>query len=146
MKLPKDSREFIALLNEAKVKYLVIGGYAVAWHGHPRFTGDVDFFVERSPENAKALAAVMEQFGMGSLDLSEADFTEPNINIQLGRPPQRIDILTFADGVDFAEAWESKVVADWDGLSVNLISLKHLLENKRTTGRPQDLADIDKLS
>ena len=124
MKLPKDSREFIALLNEAKVKYLVIGGYSVAWHGHPRFTGDVDFFVERSPENAKALIHVLDQFGMGALELTEADFMQPDVNIQLGRPPQRIDILTYADGVDFAKAWE----------------------NKRTTGRPQDLADVEKLS
>ena len=146
MKLPKDSREFIALLNEAKVKYLVIGGYAVAWHGHPRFTGDVDFFVERSEENAEAILQALGKFGMGSLELNETDFMEPDVNIQLGRPPQRIDILTYADGVDFTEAWASKIVGDWDGLSVNLISLPHLLDNKRATGRSQGLADIEKLS
>ena len=146
MKLPKDSREFIALLNEAKGKYLVIGGYAVAWHGHPRFTGDVDFFVERSEENAEAILQALGKFGMGSLELNETDFMEPDVNIQLGRPPQRIDILTYADGVDFTEAWASKIVGDWDGLSVNLISLPHLLDNKRATGRSQDLADIEKLS
>ena len=145
MKLPKDSREFIALLNEAKVKYLVIGGYAVAWHGHPRFTGDVDFFIERSSNNAKAILQVLKDFGMGTLDLTKEDFMEPDVNVQLGRPPHRIDILTYADGVDFAEAWDKKVTADWNGLAVNLISLPLLLANKRATGRPQDVADIEKL-
>ena len=141
IKLPKDSREFVALLNSHHVRYLVIGGYAVAWHGHPRFTGDVDFWVESSPENARALVAVLDAFGFGFLKLTEADFQKPATVFQLGRPPQRIDLLTTADGIEFAEAWASRESAIWDGLPVNVINKSLLLKNKLATGRAQDLAD-----
>ena len=145
MKLPKDSREFIALLNAHSVKYVIVGGYAVAWHGYPRFTGDVDLFVECSPANAAALARVVAEFGLGSLGLKAADFSELGVVIQLGRPPQRIDILTFADGVTFADAWDSRATAVWDGLPVNVLSRELLLANKRASGRAQDIADLGKL-
>lgn len=141
IKLPKDSREFVALLNSHHVKYLVIGGYAVAWHGHPRFTGDVDFWVESSPNNARALVAALEAFGFGFLKLTEADFQKPSMVFQLGRPPYRIDLLTTADGVEFAEAWASRESVMWDDLPVNVINKPLLLKNKLATGRPQDLAD-----
>ena len=141
IKLPKDSREFVALLNSHHVKYLVIGGYAVAWHGHPRFTGDVDFLVESSPENARALVSVLDSFGFGFLKLTETDFQKPATVFQFGRPPHRIDLLTTADGIEFAEAWASRESVVWDDLPVNVISKALLLKNKLATGRAQDLAD-----
>src|SRR5450756_1386135 len=101
MRLNKDLREFIALLNSTGVKYLIVGGYAVGFHGYPRFTGDIDFFVERSLENATRLEKVLADFGFGELGLSASNFLEPESVIQLGRPPNRIDILTSIDAINF---------------------------------------------
>ena len=145
MKLNKDLREFIALLNSTKVKYLVVGGHAVAFHGRPRFTGDFDFFVERSAENAARLAEVVGAFGFGSLGLKAQDFLEAGVVVQLGRPPNRIDLLTSIDGVDFGDAWQSKVDGKLDDIPVPFIGKEHLLANKRASGRPQDLADAAEL-
>jgi len=146
MKLNKDLREFIALLNSTGVKYLLVGGHAVAFHGYPRFTGDTDFLVECSPENAARLETVLHTFGFGDLGLSAKDFLEAETIIQLGRPPGRIDLLTSIDGVAFQEAWERRVVAQLDGLPVSVIGKEDLLANKRTVARPQDIADITKLN
>lgn len=145
MKLNKDLREFIGLLNSTKVDYLIVGGHAVAFHGYPRFTGDIDFWVRRSIENAERLDRVLRDFGFSNVGIKAADFLEPEAVIQLGRPPNRIDILTSIDGNVFEEAWESRIVADFDGLSVAFIGKKDLIKNKKATGRPQDLADIQKL-
>ena len=145
MKLNQDLREFIALLNSAGVKYLVVGGHAVAFHGYPRFTGDIDFFIERSSENANRLESVLVQFGFGGLGLAAEAFLEPERVVQLGRPPNRIDLLTSIDGVQFAEAWPQKAPGELDGLPVNFLGKAHLLTNKRASARPQDLADVDKL-
>ena len=105
MKLNQDLREFIALLNSTGVKYLIVGGHAVAFHGYPRFTGDMDFFVERSSENAQRIEEVLGQFGFAGLGLTARDFVQPEIVVQLGRPPHRIDLLTSIDGVRFEDAW-----------------------------------------
>jgi hypothetical protein len=145
MKLNKDLREFIALLNSTGVKYLVVGGHAVAFHGHPRFTGDIDFYVECSSENANRLASALVQFGFGGLGLGPEAFLELETVVQLGRPPHRIDLLTSIDGVQFAPAWEARVPGELDGLPVHFLAKQHLLANKRASGRPQDLADLDKL-
>ena len=145
MKLNQDLREFIALLNSTGVNYLVVGGHAVAFHGYPRFTGDIDFFIERSSENANRLASVLIQFGFGGLGLGTEAFLEPETVVQLGRPPNRIDLLTSIDGVQFTEAWAQKAPGELDGLPVNFLGKDHLLTNKRTSARPQDLADLDKL-
>jgi hypothetical protein len=145
MKLNKDLREFIALLNSTKVKYLIVGGHAVAFHGRPRFTGDFDFFVERSSENAERLAEVVSTFGFGALGLKQKDFLEPGIVVQLGRPPNRIDLLTSIDGVEFSVAWSRRLEGTIDDLPVTFISKQDLMANKRATGRPQDLADIEAL-
>jgi hypothetical protein len=142
MKLSRDLRDFITLLNSIGVKYLLVGGHAVAYHGHPRFTGDIDFFVERSPANADRLAALLQSFGFGGLGILAEDFLEPEVVIELGRPPNRIDLLTGIDGVDFAAAWENRVTAEMDGLPVFLIGRADLIRNKRATARPQDLADL----
>ncbi len=146
MKLSKDLREFIALLNSKKVKYIIMGGYAVAYHGHPRFTGDIDFLVERSETNAKLLEEVLNEFGFSGIGVTAKDFLEPNVMIQLGRPPNRIDLMTGADGVEFQEAWDTKENSVMDDQPVFFISKKLLIQNKKAVNRPQDLADIEKLT
>jgi hypothetical protein len=145
MKLNKDLREFIALLNCTRVKYLIVGGHAVAFHGRPRFTADFDFFVERTPDNASRLAQVVGAFGFSALGLKSEDFLQPDVVVQLGRPPNRIDLLTSIDGVEFSNAWRRKVEGSIDGIPVPFISKEDLLANKRATGRPQDLADAAEL-
>jgi hypothetical protein len=143
--LSKDFKEFIKLLNEHNVKYLVVGGYAVAFHGHPRYTKDLDIWIEPSTTNAKNLLKALDQFGFGSLDLSWEDFLVSDQIIQLGFPPNRIDLLTTAAGLDFGTCYLSKVFATIDGLQVDFIDIENLKKNKRSIGRPQDLADIENL-
>lgn len=145
MKLDRNLREFVALLNSTKVRYLLVGGHAVAFHGYPRFTGDIDFFVERSPENAARLVTVIRAFGFGHLNLQENDFLQPGVVIQLGRPPNRIDLLTSIDGVEFADAWEGRVAAELDRLPLDIIGKAELIQNKRSSGRAQDTADLSRL-
>jgi len=145
MKLSKDSKEFIELLNSTKVKYLLVGGHAVAYHGHPRFTGDMDFFVERSPENARKLEQVLAAFGFASLGLKAHDFLEPGTVIQLGRAPYRIDLLTSIDAVEFTEAWAARIGAVMDDMPVFIISKDLLIRNKKVIDREQDRADIKKM-
>ncbi len=146
MKLPGDLREFIESLNAANVKYLIVGGYAVAFHGRPRWTGDIDIFVERSEENARRMEQAIARFGFQSLGLSARDFLLPDAVIQLGRPPNRIDVLTAIEGVTFGEAWSTRVPTTLDGLPVCFISRELLVRNKSATGRPQDRADAQDLA
>jgi len=122
-----------------------VGGHAVAFHGYPRFTGDIDFFVERSEQNASKIERVLNEFGFGRLGLKAADFLDPGVVVQLGRPPNRIDILTSIDGVDFEQAWNSRVKTS-TGAELFVISKELLLQNKRVAGRAQDLADIEHLT
>jgi hypothetical protein len=145
MNLNRDLREFVELLNATEVKWLLVGGHAVAFHGYPRFTGDIDFFVEPVLENGGKLVRVFSLFGFGDLGFTAADFTAPGTVIQLGRPPNRIDILPTIDGVNFEEAWRTKIETSVDGLALHVISKEMLIRNKSTTGRLQDLADIEKL-
>lgn len=143
MKLDKNLREFIALLNSRGVEYLVVGGHAVAFHGHPRFTGDIDFFVALSPVNAGKLIDVLNAFGFGEIGLREEDFLEPDSIVQLGYPPNRIDIVTGIDAVDFRDAWENRIAGELDGLPVHFIGKNQLVKNKRAAGRAKDIADAD---
>jgi hypothetical protein len=145
MNLEKDLREFVALLNALNVRYLVVGAYAVAYHGYPRYTADIDLFIERSHDNALRLMQVIEQFGFADLKLSADDFLEEDQVIQLGVSPNRIDILTFLSGVTFQEAWASREQSEIDSLSVPFISKEMLKRNKAATGRMQDLADLEHL-
>jgi hypothetical protein len=117
----------------------------VAFHGHPRFTGDIDFFIRATGENAERVLQALDAFGFGSLGIKAADLTEPGQVVQLGRPPNRIDILTSISGVDFDSAWPSRVPADLDGHAVNFIGMDDLLKNKHASGRPKDLVDAVKL-
>ena len=145
MALNQDFKEFIQSLNENEVKYLVIGGYAVAFHGHPRYTKDLDVWIELSEQNAIRLVKALDTFGFGSLGLKATDFLEPNQVIQLGYPPNRIDILMTPKGIDFATCYEQRVLVDIDGVTCLFIDLENLLKNKRATGRHQDLADVENL-
>ena len=145
MKLQQDLREFIELLNSLGVDCIVIGGHAVAYHGHPRFTGDIDFLVRPTRENADRLLETLRAFGFSELALSADDFTRPGAVIQLGRPPNRIDLLTSISGVEFEEAWNSRLGGELDGLPVSFLGLEALLKNKQASGRDKDLGDIKKL-
>lgn len=141
----QDFKEFIASLNENKVRYLVIGGYAVAFHGHPRYTKDLDVWIDRTPQNAARVVKALAQFGFASLGLKTDDFLAPDQIIQLGNPPNRIDVLTTLAGVDFATCYRARVRVKVDEIAVNFIDLKNLKKNKRAVGRLQDLADVENL-
>jgi hypothetical protein len=146
VKLQKDLREFVELLGSKRVEYIIVGAHAVAFHAHPRFTGDIDFLVRGTPENARRLVAVLEAFGFTSLGLTPQDFLAPANVVQLGQPPNRIDILTSISGVDFEEAWASRVHGDLDGLPVVFLGLDALIKNKQSAGRDKDLVDARILS
>jgi hypothetical protein len=145
MLLPKDWRAFIELLLSNQVDYLIVGAVALAHHGRPRYTGDLDILVRTSPENARRLEAVMAEFGFAKSGLTASDFMEPDRVIQLGMPPIRIDILTSITGPSFEEAWQDRIQAEWDGIPVNIIGRRALVLNKRLTGRAQDKADLESL-
>jgi len=143
--LNQDFKEFIQSLNDNHVRYLVVGGYAVAFHGHPRYTKDIDIWIEMNPENATQVVKALDQFGFGSLGLKEADFLVPDQIIQLGYPPNRIDLLSTLSGVDFATCYASRVQVEVDKVLVNFIDLENLKKNKKASGRHQDLADLENL-
>jgi hypothetical protein len=142
MRLDPDFREFIECCVAREVRFLIVGGYAVAAHGHPRFTKDLDVWVWMDPGNAGQLVAALCDFGFGSLGLSEADFAEAGTVVQLGYAPKRIDLLTSIDGVEFEDCFAGRVTIDIDGVEVPFINVDHLIVNKRASGRPQDLADV----
>lgn len=143
--LNQSFKEFIELLNKNQVKYLVIGGYAVAIHGHPRYTKDIDIWVEISEENSQKLLMALTQFGFDGLGISAEDFQAPDQVIQLGYPPSRIDIITTPDGVNFQTCYDAKFEVSLDNIIVNFIDLSNLKKNKLASGRLQDLADLEKL-
>jgi hypothetical protein len=141
----QDFKEFIVSLNENNVRYLVVGGYAVAMHGYPRHTKDLDIWVDSTPQNASVIIKALDQFGMASLGLKEIDFLTPDQIIQLGNPPNRIDILVTLSGVNFNFCFEKRLVVDIDDFKVNFIDLESLKQNKKASGRAQDLADLENL-
>lgn len=143
--LTPDLKEFIESLNSNRVKYLVIGGYALAFHGQPRYTKDIDIWIECSPENAKSIIQALNDFGFKSLGLTETDFLVNDQIIRLGYPPNRIDLIVGALGVDFETCYTNRIEFKLDDIQLSLISIKDLIENKRATGRLQDLADIERL-
>ncbi len=145
MKLQDDLREFVALLNARGVEFIIVGGHAVAFHGYPRFTGDIAFFARPSAQNAQRILSVLAEFGFESVGLQASDFTAPDKEIQLGRPPNRIDLLTSISGVTFDEAWASRVAGELDTVDVFFLGRGALLRNKRSSGRPKETADLDAL-
>jgi predicted nucleotidyltransferase len=143
--LSKDFKEFVALLNAHGVEYLIVGGYAMALHGRPRNTGDLDVWVARSPENAARLIKALDAFGFGGLGLLQNDFETPERVVQLGYPPFRIDLLTDIDGVTFSEAWPKRETVTHDGVPLNFIGIDELKVNKRAAGRARDIDDLEQL-
>ena len=143
MEIHKDFKELLELLNSHKVDYLVVGSYALAFHGAPRFTGDIDLFVKPDAANAKRILEALGEFGFGSLNLSETD-SQDNV-IQLGVPPIRVDIMTSLTGVSWEKAYTGKVQGDCDKIPVYFIGRQELITNKATLGRQKDLADIEAL-
>ena len=143
--LNKDFKEFAALFRSRQVEFLIVGGYALAAYGHPRFTGDLDFWIGTDEANARKVLAVLNDFGMGTLGISFADLTQAGQVIQLGYPPGRIDLLTSIDGVDFAACYANRLTMTMDGVSLDFIGIEDFKKNKVATGRYKDLADLQTL-
>lgn len=144
-KLNQDFREFIALLEKHGVEYLIVGGYAVAFHGFPRYTGDIDFFVAVSESNATGLLAVFEDFGFGNIGIEKADFQQPDFVVEIGREPRKIQVLTGIDGVTFEECRQHGITETYGGMSLNFIGIDELLRNKLAAARAKDLIDVHAL-
>jgi hypothetical protein len=145
MELNQDFREFFEFLNKNEVRYLIVGGFAVAFHGHPRYTKDIDIWIDATQENAARLIQSLRDFGFASIGLLVEDFLAPGYTIQLGVVPNRIDLLTSARGLEFEPCFASRVEAVVGGVTVHVIDLDHLKQNKRAAGRSQDLADLEHL-
>ncbi len=144
-RLSSDLREFIHLLNTKSVKYVIVGAWALAFHSRPRYTGDIDIFVAREQDNAQRLMDVLEAFGFGQSGIQRDDFLQVDHVIQLGREPNRIDILTGISGVTFDEAWQSRKQGNISDVAVYFISRDLLIKNKRAANRDKDQADIKQL-
>ena len=145
IRLPPDFKEFLRLLNAHNVEYLLIGGYAVGYHGYPRATVDMDIWIAIHPANAEKTVAALKEFGFDPPDLSPQLFLQEWQIIRMGVPPVRIEIATTISGVDFAECYAQRVEDQLDGVEVKLISRDHLKRNKKASGRHQDLADLEHL-
>jgi hypothetical protein len=141
----KDFEELFACLGARNVKFLVVGGYAFAFHARPRYTKDLDILIEPTPGNARRLLDALSDFGFGSLDLQEDDFTQPGRIVQLGHPPNRIDLLTAIKGINFEAAWERRAEGHFGTERVFYLGLEELILNKKAVGRPQDRADVNVL-
>jgi hypothetical protein len=145
MPLNSDLREFVELLNSHEVEYVIVGAFAVAWHGYPRYTADLDIFINAETSNALRVKTALERFGFSALDISIEDLSAPGKIIQLGVSPNRIDILTSISGVSFEEVWKTRATGQLDGIPVYFIGRESLLYNKEATGRARDLGDAEEL-
>lgn len=140
--LNRDFQEILSALSDAKVEYLLVGAYALAAHGLVRGTGDIDLWVRPTSENALRIHGALVTFGAPADQFSVEDFTRLDSVVQLGIPPLRIDILTTISGVDFLDAWSSRMTVEMDGIKVPVLSRSHLIANKRATGREKDRLDL----
>lgn len=145
MDVQQDFKELLELFNAHKVKYVIVGGYALAFHGAPRYTGDMDLFVKPDRENANRILKALDEFGFGSVGLKEEDLKSPNKVVQLGFPPVRIDIITSISGVLWDEAFETCAKAEYGDVPVSYIGREQYIINKRASGRKKDLADLEAL-
>jgi predicted nucleotidyltransferase len=145
IRLPPDFKEFLKLLNEHSIRYLLIGGYAVGYHGYPRATAGMDIWVAMQPENAEKIVSVLREFGFDQPELSADLFLKEEQIVRMGVPPVRLEIITSISGVAFDECYEDRVTDILDGVEVNLISLKNLKVNKKASGRYKDLDDLENL-
>ena len=145
IELPQDFKEFLQFITENGVEYLLVGGYAVGYHGYPCATGDIDFWVAATPENEANLGKVLIQFGFSPATIeTEFSLRVPD-GIHIGVPPVRIDLLTSISGVNFIECYQSRVIGILDGVTASIIDLSHLRTNKRAAGRLKDLNDLEHL-
>ena len=143
--IPNDFKEFLKLLNVHKVRYLLIGGYAVNFHGYVRATADMDIFVKPDKRNAEQLVTVLKEFGFDVEELNPGLFLNPDNVIRMGVPPLRIEMMSSISGVDFEECYETRIKNKWDGITVHLISLDKLMQNKQAAGRLKDRNDLEHL-
>jgi len=145
MEIQQDFKELLELFNAHNVQYIIVGGYALAFHGAPRYTGDMDIFVNAEDENAVKVMSALDEFGFGSVGLTDADFKKQGQVIQLGVPPVRIDIITSLTGVSWEEARAERAAGEYGDVSVFYIGRAQFIANKRAVGRKRDLADIEAL-
>jgi len=145
MEVQPDFRDLLALLNAHGVDYLVVGAYALAFHGAPRFTGDIDIFIRPDPDNAKRVLEALADFGFTFSNLTVNDFLNPNKVVQLGVPPVRIDLITSITGVSWEESQSHKAAGSFGDIPVNYLGRQQYIANKRATGRKKDLADLEAL-
>lgn len=143
IRLPPDFKEFLKLLDSEKVEYLIVGGYAVGYHGYPRATGDIDIWVSSKRDNAQRLVHALGLFGFNEKNLSVEPFIKEQSIVRMGVPPVRIDLLTSISGVSFEDCYANRVEGDLDGVKVSLISLENLRQNKIASGRAKDLGDLE---
>ena len=143
--IPQDFKEFLKLLNENNIEYLLIGGYAVNYYGYVRPTGDMDIFVGRNQQTAEKLVKVLKEFGFNLPELNIDLFLKEKSIVRMGIPPMRLEISTYIDGVEFSEGFVGREVIKIDDLNVNLISLEHLKMTKKASGRYKDLNDLENL-
>jgi hypothetical protein len=146
MRLQPDLREFIELLNSEKVEYVIAGGWAFGFYAHPRFTQDLDIVVRTTPENASRVISAISRFGFRSLGLTDADFLVPGGIIQLGKAPNRIDLLTSLTGIEDDEIWKSRHASELDDVPVFFLDKSLLIKNKTALGRPRDKSDVEELT
>ena len=145
MHLPNDFKDFLRLLNSKRVEYLLIGGYAVGYHGYPRATADMDIWIAVDKKNALKVVTVIRDFGFADHELTVETFTKLKKVVRMGFPPIRIEVLSEIDGVEFKECYNNRIVDVIDGVDINIIDLKDLKKNKKESGRSKDLADLENL-
>ena len=145
MEIQQDFKELLELFNKHRVEYMIVGGYALAFHGAPRYTGDMDIYIKPDPQNGERITAALKDFGFGEVGLSVKDFIYPEKVIQLGVPPVRIDIITSITGVTWDEASTGKQSVSYGGTEVNIIGREQFIKNKKATGRKRDIADLESL-
>ena len=145
MSLSADLREFIGLLNSRGVDYVIVGAHSLAFHGRPRYTGDLDILIRPTADNATKLTSLLRDFGFAKSDFEETDFTATDQIVQLGRAPSRIDLLTSLSGVRIDDAFRTRLSAKLEELPVFVLSKDLLIKNKKAVGRPQDIADLESL-
>ena len=145
METQPDFRELLALFNACHVEYLLVGGYALAFHGAPRFTGDLDIFVQPDAVNAQRILTALAAFGFASVGLTSSDFERSDQVVQLGVPPVRIDLITSITGISWDEAWAGRVTGRYGDMPVHYIGRAQFVANKRATGRTKDVADLEVL-
>ena len=145
MEVQPDFRDLLALFNKHQVEYILVGGYALAFHGAPRYTGDMDIFVRADSPNASHIIAALNEFGFESVGLTAADFETTNRVVQLGVPPVRVDIVTSLTGVSWEEVYENRIAGKYGDVPVFYIGRDQFISNKRAIGRRKDLADLEAL-